>query len=220
MISNTIYRGYPHYPPWNVFKTDGDVENCNKELRNRGALLLKGFLEIGVHVAGKLGRNSGIESLKIIAIFLIVISHVVQTLRSEKIYISYSDYVVDVSIATTNVQTFILALFSYFGEWGNTIFFVCSAWFLLRSSKYNKRKWFFMLFEIWVVSIIILVVTFFIRHGDVSSKLIIRSILPTTFSNNWYLTCYLLFYPIHPYLNSIIQRSDKRHLFRISGALF
>lgn len=170
--------------------------------------------------ADRLVRNSGIELLKIIAIFLVITFHVVQTLRSENRFISYNDYIVDVSVATTNIQTFILALLSYFGALGNTIFFVCSAWFLLRSSKHNKRKWFFMLFEIWIVSIAILIITIFIRHGDISGTLLIRSILPTTFSNNWYLTCYLLFYPIHPFLNSIIHTADKKHLFRISATLF
>ena len=48
----------------------------------------------------------------------------------------------------------------------------------------------------------------------------IKSCLPTFFGNNWYLTCYLLFYPLHPVLNSIIAHMDKRALFRASFALF
>lgn len=83
-------------------------------------------------------RNSGIELLKIIAIVLIVISHVVYTLKTVNPYISYNGYVVDLSIATADIWKFILAIFSYFGALGNSIFFICSAWFLLRSSKYNK----------------------------------------------------------------------------------
>lgn len=134
-------------------------------------------------------RNSGIELLKIIAIVLIVISHVVYTLKTVNPYISYNGYVVDLSIATADIWKFILAIFSYFGALGNSIFFICSAWFLLRSSKYNKQKWFFMLCEIW-------------------------------FASNWYLTCYLLFWPIHPLLNVVINKLDKQHLFRISTALF
>ena len=38
-------------------------------------------------------RESGIELLKIIAIILIVVSHVIQTLRNENQFITYSDYV-------------------------------------------------------------------------------------------------------------------------------
>ena len=165
-------------------------------------------------------RDSGIELLKIIAILLIVIFHVVQTLCSENFFIPQNDYVVDLSVATTDVRNFVLTLFSYFGAMGNLIFFVCSAWFLLRSSKYNKRKCFFMIFEVWFVSVTILVVTSIIRHGDISGKILIKSIMPTTFGSNWYLTCYLLFYPIHPILNSIINKMNRQQLFRASVSLF
>ena len=48
----------------------------------------------------------------------------------------------------------------------------------------------------------------------------IKSLFPTYFANNWYLTCYLLFYPLHPVLNSVIHRMDNTALFRFSAALF
>lgn len=165
-------------------------------------------------------RESGIELLKILAIFLIIVSHIVQTLRSENLYLSYQDYVLDLSAATTDIQHFILILFSYFGALGDTIFFVCSAWFLLRSSKCNKRKWFYILFEVWIISIIILVISYIMMHGNIPVVLIVKSVLPTTFANNWYLTCYLLFYPIHPILNKLINCLDKTTLFRLSSAMF
>ena len=75
-------------------------------------------------------RDSGIELLKILAIFLIVISHVAQTLTSENPYITYNGYIVDISHATTNIQHLILVCFRTFGPLGNSIFFVCSTWFL------------------------------------------------------------------------------------------
>lgn len=165
-------------------------------------------------------RDSGIELLKIMAIILIVISHVVKTMWVPSSYISDKEYIFNLSFATTNIWHFILILFNCFGILGNSIFFVCSAWFLLYSSKCNKKKWFYMLVEIWVISIIILVVTYIIRHGDISGKIIIESILPTTFGNNWYLTCYLLFYPIHPLLNVIINYMNKQLLFRVSLIMF
>lgn len=110
-------------------------------------------------------RDSGIELLKVFAIILIVISHTVQTLRSENVMVPYQDYVVTLT-ATTSLRDFILTLFSYFGAWGNTIFFVCSAWFLLRSTVYNKQKWFYMLVEIWVVSVTILAICLGFEHKN------------------------------------------------------
>lgn len=164
-------------------------------------------------------RNSGIELLKVISIFLIVVFHVISTLRTESPYAPNHDYVVDISVATISVRDFVLSLFTCFGPLGNTIFFVCSAWFLLRSQKCNKQKSFLMLSEIWFISVAFLVIMFVTRRGDISGKIIIKSLMPTTFSSNWYLTCYLLFYAIHPLLNSVIQKMSKQQLFRISVAM-
>ena len=76
-----------------------------------------------------------------------------------------------------------------------------------------------MLVEIWTVSIIILIVTYAILHGCISAKIIIQSIFPTLFGNNWYVTCYLLFYPISPILNRVIDGMSKRQLLRSASAL-
>lgn len=165
-------------------------------------------------------RESGIELLKIIAIILIVVSHVIQTLRNENQFITYSDYVLDLSTATTDIRNFVLILFSHFGALGNNIFFVCSAWFLLQSSRWNKKKWSYMLLEVWIISIIILILTLILRGGDISTKIIIKSMFPNIFANNWYLTCYLLFYPIHPLLNLLIKQTNKKILFRMSASMF
>ena len=148
-----------------------------------------------------------------------MISHVVQTLTAENLYISYQDYVIDITKATTDFRRVILLVLGHFGVWGNSLFFICSAWFLLKATAYKKKKWFFMLVEIWTVSIIILIITYVLLHGDISTKIILKSVFPTLFANNWYMTCYLLFYPISPILNSVIGRMDKKQLFRSTFAL-
>lgn len=84
-------------------------------------------------------RNSGVEILKIIAIFLIVISHVTQTLYTINPAFP-SDYVLEVKYASKNIQHLILTWFSTFGSQGNLIFLVSSAWFLLDSKKNNSKK--------------------------------------------------------------------------------
>lgn len=48
---------------------------------------------------------------------------------------------------------------------------------------------------------------------NIDAKLLLKSLFPTTFANNWYITCYLIFYLIHPYLNLIINQMYKRELF-------
>lgn len=149
---------------------------------------------------------------------MIVISHVVQTLTSENQFISYNDYVLDITNATKSFQKMILIYLSHFGVLGNSLFFVCSAWFLLESSCCRKKKIYSMIVEIWIVSIIITIVTnVFILH-HVSIKILIQCLFPTTFSVNWYMTCYMIFYIIHPFLNKIIFEFNKVQMFR--SALF
>ena len=164
-------------------------------------------------------RNSGIELLKILAILLIVLYHVCKTLSLTSDYVSFNGYVVAFDQPTANIRYFILTLFSYGGSLGNNIFFISSAWFLLESKKLNMKKWMFMLFEVWIISIAIFAIMTFVLNGEIDPYLILRSFFPTTFTNNWYITCYLLFYPIHPILNSIIYKADQKQLLRMTSAL-
>ena len=153
---------------------------------------------------------------------MIIVSHTTQTLTSVNgdLSVSYQNYVLDVMHATKQISYFLLAIFRYFGAFGNTIFFVCSAWFLVDSKLADKKKWLFMLINIWVVSILILGITFLLRQGDISGKLILISVFPTTFMANWYMTCYLVFYLLHPVLNILIGHLDQKTHFRISLIMF
>lgn len=169
--------------------------------------------------AEKTARHSGVELLRVFALLLVVVSHVVQTLRSGDTYVPYSDFIVDASVATADPRQFTITLLSYFGVLGNWIFFICSAWFLLRSTRFDRRKWFFMIAEVWFVSVVLLAVTLVVRRGDISLKLLVNCLLPNTFATNWYVTCYLMFYPIHPILNGAIRRLSKKQLFRLAAAL-
>ena len=159
-------------------------------------------------------RNSSIELLKIVGIILIVISHVVQTLHSNNDYVIENDYILDISTATTSIQQLILTILRYSGSLGNSIFFICSAWFLLDNDKVDKKKILHMLMNVWVISITILIAVYIIRGGNLQIKLIIKQILPTTFENNWYITCYLLFYPLHPFLNRLIKSMEQKILLK------
>ena len=62
-------------------------------------------------------RDSGIELLKVIAVILIVISHVVLTLITENEYIPYSDYLLDCTHATTNGTVLLLAVMRHLARW-------------------------------------------------------------------------------------------------------
>lgn len=149
--------------------------------------------------------------LKIIAIFMIVISHVTQSLCTGNINYT-SDYVIGISQANMSTNQIILVLFYHMGAQGNLIFFTCSAWFLLKSKKVDLKKIFAMLVDVWVISVISLIVIGVIGGYNIKFKEIIESLLPSTFSNNWYITFYILFYSIHMWLNWIIEKLTQKQL--------
>lgn len=164
-------------------------------------------------------RNSSIELLKVFGIILIVISHVIQSLYAQNSNITVNEYILNISMASTNIQHLVLALLRYCGALGNTVFFCCSAWFLLNDDNINKKKILQMILDVWIISTVILTTVFIIRGGNISLKMVIKQILPITFENNWYITCYLLFYPLHPFLNRIIKSMKKHSLLKTTLVL-
>ena len=182
------------------------VENMQKE---KSSVLTKGEVR-----KNRVERNSGIELLKIFAIFLVVISHVTQTLTNLNTYVPFQDYVLNLSHATTDLQQLILTMLQYSGILGNALFFTCSAWFMLDCNTNNKRKILQVLMDIWMSSIIILVIVLILRGGQIDEKLLLRQLFPTTFGNNWYMTCYLLFYLLYPSLNFVLRNMDQKLLLR------
>lgn len=161
-------------------------------------------------------RDSGIELLKIFAMMIIILYHVVQTLTYQK---TNGNPLFDFTMTGQGVTITTISTLLYNGTIGNSIFFACSAWFLVDSDKVNKRKILNMILNVWIVSIIALVITYTIRHGSIRPLLIIQNLLPTTYQNNWYVTCYILFYAIHPLLNQLINGMDKQQHFRIVFAM-
>lgn len=156
-------------------------------------------------------RESSIELLKIFAMFLIVISHVTQTLYTENNFFS-SDYILNIKESTTSFQKLILVWFSSFGAQGNLIFFISSAWFLLESKKVDDKKIISIMADVWIINIMILVIFKLVKLNTLNLKTIIYCLFPNMFSLNWYVTCYLLFYLIHVTLNKIIYEKNKKEL--------
>lgn len=161
-------------------------------------------------------RRSGIELLKIFAIFLIIVNHVVQTLCEPNEYIPYQDYLLNIENPTGSAVIVVLAILRYSGSLGNTLFFVCSAWFLLDKEVSNKRKLYFMAADLWVFSILFLLVTLIMSGGRIAPQLIVKSVFPVIFSSNWYVTCYILFSLICPFLNWIITKMTQVQLLESS----
>lgn len=163
-----------------------------------------------------LNRNSGLELLRIFAMFWIVLHHITQSLSS-----SLSIIPINVTQASPVLSHFILTFFFMLGPLGNLTFFLISAWFLLDSKQVKKQKIIYYLVEVWILSVLVLSMFLFFYSGHLALSDIIKSLFPTTFANNWFVTCYLLFYSIHGLLNHIIKTLPQKKLLKLSlGLLF
>lgn len=163
-------------------------------------------------------RMSGIELLKIIAIVLIVISHITQTLETGNQIISNNviNYTINLKDPTSNINNIVLAFIRQFGALGNMIFLISSIWFLIDKNKNYKQKILSIIIDIFIISVASLLLFMIFYKGDISIKYIIKSIFPTIFANNWYMTCYIMLLLLYPFLNIIVKSIDKKQLFRIN----
>ena len=158
-------------------------------------------------------RESGIELYKVIAIFLIVLSHVIQTLTEPNYVLGIGEGTfINIATATTDLNILLLAFFRICGALGNNMFFICSAWFLVNSKKMSLKKVIHMILDVWIINMIVLIALHSIGvQLQISDT--VKTFFPTTFANNWYITCYLLFYMIHPFLNRMLEQlSINEHL--------
>jgi surface polysaccharide O-acyltransferase-like enzyme len=153
-------------------------------------------------------RNSAIELLRIIAIFIIVIAH------SLPIY-GTGIQTVDFNMNVKDVNGFLMICELYLGQIGNTIFVVCSAWFLTDSHWFSSRKITRIITDCFVISIVWLLIIELLGF-DVGIKNIVKQFLPISFDNNWFVGIYLILYILHPYLNKICDNTAKRQHFLLA----
>ena len=164
-------------------------------------------------------RESGIELLKLLAITLIVIFHMTQTLCG-----NYSELpgaegaFIDLKSPVSDPSGIFLMLFRNFGALGNHLFFVCSAWFLVSSKEGSRRKILQVVGDNWTLSVLFLIL-FLLAGQRISLNLMVKCLFPTTFGMNWYVTCYVLFYLMHPYINRMMDAMNQRELRDLSAAL-
>lgn len=155
-------------------------------------------------------RESGVELLKVIAILIIVLHHISYSMTFDSANAA-AEWYYDVNLLPNSINKIILTLYGYFGFIGNSVFFVCSAWFLLEKKGNRKSKILKMETDVWIISILYLAL-FLLSGVRINGSTALRSLFPTTFNYNWYVTAYMLFYFIYPGLNLIIESTAKRAL--------
>ena len=148
--------------------------------------------------ANKKMRFSGVELLRIIAIFLICLCHAIQTSMN---FVDYSP--------SLNFTKMLLQILFVSGQIGNVLFIICSAYFLVDSKKTKAEKAINLLFDSTLISIIIFT-GFLIGGYSFSFEDSMRQFLPDLFEHNWFIPVYVLMYLVHPLLNIVINKMGKK----------
>ena len=102
-----------------------------------------------------------------------------------------------------------LVFLNMLGQWGNAVFTICAAWFLCKGRQAKLGKVVRMVLEVLAVSLAMLALMVALGVHP-SAKDVVKSFFPNIFANNWFITCYLMLYAIHPAINLALEKAGKK----------
>ena len=114
----------------------------------------------------------------------------------------------NLNLATTSIQRFIIVLFKYGGNLGNDIFIVCSSWFLIEKNRCNFKKICHIVLDCTLISLLFLFI-FLVLGYKIPKEEIISQIFSVWLGHYWFIKCYLLFYIMHPVINCAIKNMNR-----------
>ena len=157
-------------------------------------------------------RKSNIELLKLIAIVLIIVSHSVP-------FYGPNDWpsFTNLDVSGTSLEHIILLFLRALGQFGNAIFIVCSAYFLVDSKKIRISKIIRIVLDTTIISLFLFWIIGIKLNYGYDRVSLVSSIFPTIYRENyWFICCYLILYLIHPLLNIINNNLSKRKMLLLN----
>ena len=155
-------------------------------------------------------RNAGIDLLKLIAMFFIIISHSTPEVagRLSETAIAF----INGNICSADWQYIFIGFSHYLGAIGNAIFISTSAWFLLDSKNINTAKIISMVIDVFAFSLINWTIVSLSGKPVIINKALF---FPISSGNNWFIECYIVLYLLHPIINTVIESLKKYDYFKI-----
>ena len=143
-------------------------------------------------------RNTYLDLLKIVAIFLIVMYHV----HDNIFIIKNGNIIID----------FFSFIFHYLsGNIGNLIFITISAYYLIKSKGPKLNKIIFLILIQTVTSIIMIIPIKIYKLDNISFYYLKSTFFPFfTGVSYWFINAYIIYYMIHGYLNRFIESISKK----------
>lgn len=140
-------------------------------------------------------RNSALELLRIVCMFLIVMHH----------FAVHGNYDLGSHITSNNLWVQFLSLG---GKLGINCFIMISGYFLINSS-FKLKKLIKLVCEIWFYSVIFYLIFLFSGSFNFSFSMFINDLTPILNSRYGFATVYLVLYLLSPYLNKFLKSLTK-----------
>lgn len=151
-------------------------------------------------------RNSNLEILRMISMFIIILHH----------FAMNSPVQIQEQISNKNV----IDCMFIGGKIGVNCFVLISAYFLC-TSKVTIKKVVVLLGELWFYNWLFLLLYFvgLTPVKEVSITEIIKSVFPLCYSRYWFITTYVILLLLLPFLNRFVQKLEKKQLRNLIGLL-
>ena len=155
----------------------------------------------------KVPRNSAIELLRILAMGMIVLSHIC----------CHSGYDATYSILSVNR---LFVQFGYLGNLGVALFLMISGYF---QSSFRVRSLSRLLSQVWFYSVALFLVCRFGFGYTYTKEMLWQVFLPTIYNEYWFFTAYVVFFLLTPFVNAMIRaltREQMRTMLVVMGLLW
>lgn len=148
-------------------------------------------------------RNSNIELVRIISMFLIALSH----------YTVHNG--VNNAELPLGVNRFLLE-FSALGNIGVILFVLITGYFLGRSTKpLQPKRLIKTIAEVFFYSVAIYGVLCLLGILDFDAPTFIKCLFPITFMQYWFATAYVVLYLFHPFINRLLNNLSRKEELRL-----
>ena len=147
-------------------------------------------------------RNSNIEILRILAMLMIIFTHLYATNSGES-YTGIPQIIFEFAISV------------FHSGLGVTLFMVISGYFMIRFSEKKLTK---MIAVTWSCSAFALAIEFILSHfgiGDFSLRHAFQRLTPITSRYYWYISCYVFLMILSPFFNKAIDKLKKQEFTRL-----
>lgn len=154
-------------------------------------------------------RNSSLELLRIISMFLIIAHH----------YVVHGDFVY--TLETNPFAVIYLQAISIFGKPACMIFALITGYFMIEADTKNKfyRRIIPTLFRMIFCSLVVFGVVY-LFDGSYSLRDFVVSFIPFSNDEYWYVNTYVCFFFFIPFINELLLRMDRKRFRQLLTVIF